>query len=353
MKSLLLLLLVMSVSVSAQNIRPIRDTVGFCWRANEMDKVISFLSKASGKAKKFNAKGLVAAISPHDDYLYAGRVYYPLYPLIKAKEIVIFGVTHGTVRHAMNDPRNVLIFDSYDKWQGPYGAVNISPLRKILIKKLPRNYLIVSNKAQRIEHSIEALIPFLQHYNRHLVITPIMVTQMSFERMDEISNKISEIITEYIKQNNLKPGKDIFFLISNDANHYGKDFNNSPYGLDAAAHKKATANDRRILMNYINNKQITAQSLLDLTKEIWPNNNKPIPLWCGRYPIIFGLLTVNKIVKNITGGKIKGKLFKYSDTLTEGKLPIKGTHLGLTAPVSTKHWVGFFSAGFYLNTVHK
>ncbi len=347
MKSLLLLLLTATASVLAQNIRPIRDSVGFCWRANEMDKVISFLSKDAANKYHFNSEGLVAAISPHDDFLYAGRVYYPLYPLIKAKEIVIFGVTHGTVRKAMNDPQNILIFDSYKKWRGPYGLVNISPLREKLTNSLPKDFFMVSNKAQRIEHSIEALIPFLQHYNRNLTITPIMVTQMPFERMENISAKVAEIIKSYIKEKNLKLGKDIFFLISNDANHYGKDFNNSPYGLDSAAHRIATSNDRRILNSYINAK-ITGRDLKELTGEIWHNNSKPIPLWCGRYPIIFGLLTVRKIVKTIAGKEIEGKLFKYSDTLTQGKLPIKGTHLGLTAPVSTKHWVGFFSAGFYL-----
>ena len=43
-----------------------------------------------------------------------------------------------------------------------------------------------------------------------------------------------------------------------------------------------------------------------------------------------------------------GKLFKYSDTWTEGVLTVKGTKMGITAPYSLKHWVGFLSAGFYL-----
>ena len=56
---------------------------------------------------------------------------------------------------------------------------------KLLNQNSKRDF-IVSNKAQSIEHSIEALIPFLQYYNRDLKITPIMVTQMPFERMDEL-----------------------------------------------------------------------------------------------------------------------------------------------------------------------
>ena len=48
-----------------------------------------------------------------------------------------------------------------------------------------------------------------------------------------------------MRTNKLEPGKDIFFLISNDANHYGEDFNNSPYGLDAKAHNLATENESK------------------------------------------------------------------------------------------------------------
>ncbi len=347
MKAIALFVFLFTLLTSAQDVRPIRDNVGFCWRANEMNKLISYLEKDSANKYNFKSENLIAGISPHDDFLYAGRVYYPLYPLIKAKEIVIFGVTHGTVRRAMNDPRNVLILDDYKLWQGPYGKVKISSLREKIKKELKPEFLLVSNKAQRIEHSIEALIPFLQHYNRDLTITPIMVTAMSFPRADSISTDLAQIIEDYIKSKNYKPGKDIFFLISNDANHYGKDFDNSPFGLDSAAHQKATDNEKRIIKTYLD-REIDKNDLLELTNEIWHNNNKPIPLWCGRYPIIMGLLTVTKIAKDLTGKKLVGKLFKYSDTLTEGVLPVKGTHMGLTAPVSTKHWVGFFSAGFYL-----
>jgi AmmeMemoRadiSam system protein B len=146
---------------------------------------------------------------------------------------VIFGVTHGMVRKEIENLSNVLIFDEYTKWHGPYSDVGISPLRETIKNALPREDYIVSNKAHSLEHSIEALIPFLQYYNRDIKITSIMVTQMSFERMDSLSINLSKIIAAYIKKNKLILGKDIFFLISNDANHYGEDFNNSPYGLDS------------------------------------------------------------------------------------------------------------------------
>ncbi len=333
----------------AQEVRPIRDNVGFCWTPSEMNMLIKYLSTHSTKADDFSAKNLVAAISPHDDYLYAGSVYYPLYKLIKTKEVVIFGVTHGTVRKAMNDPQNVLIFDDYKYWHGPFGNVSISPLREIIKSKLDKNDLMVSDKAQDIEHSIEALVPFLQYYNRDIKITPIMITQMPFEKMDMVSNELAGIISDYIKQNNLKLGKDIFFLISTDADHYGRDFDNIPFGEDENAHQKATDNDKRIAEETFNG-ILTQDKIQNLTKELWgtPSDNPPSLVWCGKFSVPFGLLTTNKIIKEVNEKELTGKLFKYSDTWTEGVIPIKHINLGTTAPFSLKHWCGWLSAGFYL-----
>lgn len=344
-----LLLLNFQLSIlNSKTVRPIKDEIGFCWNAEEMNNLISFLSKEDDGKSNHESKNLVAAISVHDDYLYAGKVYYPLYKNIKTKEVVIFGVTHGSVRKELGSLSNVLILDEFDQWRGPYKDVEISPLREIIKSKLPKDDFIVSNKAQSIEHSIEALIPFLQYYNRDVKITPIMVTQMPFERMEELSKRLTHIIAEYIQTNKLELGKDIFFLISNDANHYGEDFNNSPYGMDATGHNLATENDRRIIkQNLIG--EINEAGIKKLTTEIWQDstNKNPIPVWCGRYPITLGLLTVTKILNEFGKSGLSGGLFKYSDTFTEKVLPIKNTSMGLTAVFSYKHWCGWFTAGFY------
>jgi MEMO1 family protein len=333
----------------AQSIRPIRDNVGFCWQPNEMNILMKYLSSHANITSNFPSANLVAAISPHDDYLYAGSVYYPLYKLIKTKEVVIFGVTHGTVRKAMNDPKNVLIFDDYKYWHGPFGNVGISPLREIIKNKLNKKDFMVSDKAQDIEHSIEALVPFLQYYNRDIKITPIMVTQMPYKKMEQVSEELSKIITNYIKQNNLKLGKDIFFLISTDADHYGRDFDNIPYGDDKKAHEEATANDKRIAKGTFNG-VLTNDKIKNLTKELWgtPADNPPSPVWCGKFSVPFGLLAASKIIKEVSNKNLRGRLFKYSDSWTESVIPIKHTNLGTTAPFSLKHWCGWLSAGFYL-----
>jgi len=344
-----ILVFIAALQISAQNIRPIRDDIGFCWRANEMDSLISWLDKNPGTHSDYSTDGLVAAISPHDDYLYAGKVYSPLYKLIKTKEVVIFGVTHGAVRKEINDPQNVIILDNYDQWKGAYGNVSVSPLREEIKKELPQQYQMVNDKAQTLEHSIEALIPFIQHYNKDIKITPIMVTMMPIERMDSLSLILSGIISNYIRENNLTIGKDIFFLISNDADHYGEDFKNSPYGLDEKAHQKATDTDRLFAHNHFDG-EITRDKIVGVTTILWPeaSKNKVVPNWCGRYPIVLGLLTIIKTVRAVTGKSLEGNVLNYSDSWTNGVIPLKGTHMGITAPFSLKHWVGYLSAGFWV-----
>ncbi len=327
-------------SLLSQTTKPVRDNVGFCWNARQMERLIEYL-KATETAPAAPSH-IVAAISPHDDYMYAARVYYQLYRVLRAKVVVIFGVTHSDVRNAIGDPQGKLILDSFESWPGLGVDVAVSPLREYVKSHLDTSYYIVSNKAHALEHSIEALLPFLQYYNPQVSIVPIMVTQMSFSRMEEISGKLSAIITDYIGENRLIPGRDIAFLISSDADHYGEDFDNSPYGEDSSAHAEATANDRRIAQSAFEG-VLTSEKVRDLTLQLRD------VLWCGKYSIPFGLLTSENVIARISGKKLEGRVLRYSDSYTESVLPLRGTGMGTTAPASYKHWCGWFSAAFYLH----
>jgi MEMO1 family protein len=321
-----------------QQIRPVCDDVGYCWDSKQMHRLVDYL--ASSEKRPAILQGIVAAISPHDDYLYAGRIYYPLFRSIRAKEVVVFGVTHGTVRKEMGNPQNILIFDAYKVWEGVSGNVTISPLREFIENRLDTSFFMVSNKAQELEHSIEGLVPFIQHFNPHFRLTPIMVTAMPFERMDILSSALADIFVAYARKENLIPGKDIVFLMSSDANHYGKDFDNAPFGEDNAAHRKATDQDVEIATSFVAG-PVKKDKILDLTRKLQN------VVWCGRYSVPFGMLTSQKVVASLTGKHLNGEIVRYSDSYTGGVLPLRGTGMGTTAPFSLKHWVGYLSAAFY------
>jgi MEMO1 family protein len=347
MKYTLLILIAMAlVSPAAQNVRPVKDDVGFCWNQDGMKRLISYLEEYD--TTKVPDQPVVAGISAHDDFLYAGEVYYPLYKHIQAKEVVIFGVTHKTVRDQIGDPQNVLILDEYTEWKGMSGNVPICGLRDYIKKKLKSSEFIVSNKAHEQEHSIEAQIPFLQYFNTDFCITPIMVTGMPFDKMDEISSHLAPIIVSYMREKKLTPGKDIVFLISADANHYGPDFNNAPYGLDKEAHQKGLDQDARLIQTYLTG-TMNSIKIKGLTGELWGATYKDYKssYWCGKYSIPFGMLATMKVLQTLEGKQLEGTLLRFDDTYSTGVLPVNGIGCGITAPFSLKHWVSFFSVSYH------
>ena len=349
MKKLIFMVLVSwALSSHGQEVRPVRDDVGFCWQRPQMQRLMTLLA-AKGHPD-FAAQDLVAGISPHDDYLYAGRVYYPLFRKLRTREAVIFGVTHGAVRKEIGDPRGILLLDEFRSWSGLGGDVPISPLREWLKSHLDKEDYAVSNRAHSLEHSIEALVPFLQYDNPGIRITPIMVTAMPFERMELLSERLADAIAGYMRANRLLAGRDIFFLISADANHYGRDFDNVPYGEDEKAHAQGTGRDRGIARAAVDG-ELDGQKVRKLTQELWGATylDPRDTYWCGKYDIPFGLLAIGKTVRKATGRNLKGRLLRYSDTYSEGVLPLRKAGFGITAPYSLKHWVGFFSAGFFLD----
>ena len=97
------------------------------------------------------------------------------------------------------------------------------------------------------------------------------------------------------------------------------------------------------------------QMIVALTRELWGGTYLDYgnTYWCGKYDIPFGLLAISKTMQKTTGHSLKGQIFRYSDTYSEGVLPLKKAGFGITAPFSLKHWVGFFSAGLYLDAVDR
>jgi hypothetical protein len=94
---------------------------------------------------------------------------------------------------------------------------------------------------------------------------------------------------------------------------------------------------------------VDSSKIEGLTHEIWGKTYLEYrnTYWCGKYSIPFGLLAVEKIIDRTMSKKISGMLFRFSDTYSEGVLPLKKTGMGTTAPFSLRHWVSFFSIGYY------
>ena len=329
--------------IMAGGIRHFFDNVGFCTKPYQIETIVKLSEKLEPGASKIRGN-YFAVISPHDDHIYAGRVYIYAMPRVAgAKTVVIFAVTHHRARMLLKDPHGIIILDDYDRWDGPYGPVEVDRgFRQYIKTHLPSQYYMISNEAQKIEHSAEAMVPFLQYYNRKVRILSIMVTGMNYWRMKEVSEKLAAVLYSYMKEKGLKPGKDISFIISADNTHYGPDFNYSVFGLDEEAHRKATAQDRELGEKFLSG-LITEDKIRAFADRVW---GEEIP-WCGRYSVPFGLLTLRKMAE-LMGRKMEGIAFRYGDSYSLGVLPAFRLGIGTTAPFSLKHWVGYWAIGYRL-----
>ncbi len=109
------------------------------------------------------------------------------------------------------------------------------------------------------------------------------------------------------------------------------------------------AQEKRLIRTYLAG-VVDSAKIEGLTKELCGKTYLDYrnTYWCGKYSIPFGLLATEKIMALTTDKKIHGRLFRFSETYSEGVLPLKKMGMGTTAPFSLRHWVSFFSIGYYL-----
>ncbi len=67
--------------------------------------------------------------------------------------------------------------------------------------------------------------------------------------------------------------------------------------------------------------------------------------WCGRFSIPFGLALAYYLNRNVKSPPLDAVLLRYGTTLDPGRSVPGVEGLGVTAPASLHHWVGFFAMG--------
>src|SRR5262249_51465120 len=160
-------------------------------------------------------------------YLYAGRVYRSVIPLVTARTVVVIGVFH---RYRRFGERGRLVFDPYPTWRTPSGAIAISPLRERILGALPREDFVQDAAMPDSEHSVEALVYWLAHGHPEREIVPILIPEMPFDRMVSLAGHLAETLRD--------AGAAV--AISADAIHYGADFGHVGFGAGGEeAHQQA------------------------------------------------------------------------------------------------------------------
>ncbi len=338
-------------------LRPLADTVGFTGTAKQMNMVMkrinenqsAILKKKRTEAKITDKTIWKAVISPHDDYAYTGYLYPLALQNIKAKTVILFGVAHKAKNLNLEDQ---IIFDSYTHWRAPYGNIKVSTLREDIISQLPKTIYQVNDSMEKIEHSVEAEIPFLQYYNKNVEIISILVPYMNYERMEEIAGTVSKAIASVLNKKNLKWGEDVAIVISADAVHYGDEDwggkNFAFYGADTAGYKKAVGHEYEI-MNSCFKGNVDSTKVKKFTNyTVDEKDHKAYKwTWCGRYSVPLGLLTSTKLSKLLFKKHLQGTILGYGTSIENQHIPVNdlGT-MGVTAKANIHHWVGYAAVGF-------
>jgi AmmeMemoRadiSam system protein B len=333
------------------------DTVGFVVHQAEAEEVVAaaIALEADAMARQDRALGMqptdgfVGGVCPHDDHLYAGGVYVHLTERITAPRVILIGVFHAARLWGLRDR---LVFDSFASWHAPWGDLLVDPLRDQILNALPADAFVVDNAMQCREHSLEALLPFLQHDQPQRTIVPILVPPMGWQRIEELSDRLAAALTSVMQQNNWELGRDLAIVVSSDAVHYGPDFDHAPFGTDVTAYQRAVSRDRRLAESYLEGTLTSAKlhALMDTLVE--PDDLTYRLPWCGRFSIPFGLEVLRKVALATAGAAPTGELLKYGTSLDGPELPVSAAAreggLGYTAPSNFHHWVGYAAVGYQM-----
>ena len=334
---------------AAAQIRAQRDTVGFATSAGDMEAVLAAALAAEGLPwpAAHDAAPCVAAILPHDDYVYAGRTAVHALPHLQAKRWIVFGVCHGCRRAGVRDR---LLLDDSAVWRvaGRDFPVDVG-LREALTDRLPGLAETASDR-HAAEHSVEALLPWLGAARADFTFVPILVAGMELDTIRGQAARVAAVLAEICRERDWELGRDLGLAISADAVHYGCEgwggAGYAPFGCDVAGHAAARAQDVTLAEATLAG-PLTDAGIGSFVRLVWDPSRPDYPehpyriTWCGLWSIPFGLTVAQRLQEDLDAPPLRGELLRYGDSVRDGRLDVPGTALGVTAPATLAHWVGY------------
>jgi AmmeMemoRadiSam system protein B len=326
------------------------DAVGFVVDREQARDVVETATRLEGMSERIGGSPLIGGVCPHDDHLYAARVAVHLTERIRAPRVLLVGVFHRARLWGIADR---VVFDSFEAWHGPWGPVMVDPLRQELIDALSPSSFTVDNSMHCAEHSLEALVPFLQSANPDVRIVPVLIPYMDWSRIDALTTEMASALAALLERHRWQLGRDLAIVVSSDAVHYGEDFDHAPFGTDASGYDRAVARDVELAREHLEG-PLESERLAGLLAELVDGDDvrKYRLPWCGRFSVPFGLELMRKTAVATGAGAPEGTLLRYGTSLSEPELPVtKATRtagLGYTAPSNLHHWVGYAAVGYVL-----
>ncbi len=324
-------------------IRPLKDTVGFAQYPWQMDSLMDRIDRTGWDETV--AAPWRFAICPHDDYTYVGKLYPELLNNIQAPVLILLGVAHRASQMSIEDS---LVFDTYHYWKGPWKNVPVSPAREEIYSLLEGKYAIINDTLQKVEHSLESMIPFLQYFNRDISIVPVLVPAMSPDRMKECGKALADAIRVVAGKHNWVWGADYAIIVTTDAVHYGNEdwggADMAPYGCDDKGNSLARTHEKEIIDSCLKGDVTLGKIRRFSDYTLNPDDYRIYKwTWCGRYSVPVALYTTYFLNDSIP---LSGKLVGYSTSITSTHIPVDDLRMGRTAVATACHWVGYAALGY-------
>ncbi|MBZ3935115.1 AmmeMemoRadiSam system protein B [Methanimicrococcus blatticola] len=178
-----------------------------------LSKELDYLSTEAKNKAKYSDK-TIGVISPHAGYIFSGKTAAAaIDSIMEADVYIIIGSNHTGLGEA-------LAF-SQETWKTPLGEVETD---KMLARYFDGTWIVQSEEAHVREHSVEVIVPFLQHKMRDkpFKIFPIVMGDQNKAAAEAIAEVLIPIMKEevYIKKDNYEEKLKIAIVASSDFSHY-------------------------------------------------------------------------------------------------------------------------------------
>ena len=146
----------------------------------------------------------VAVVVPHAGYVYSGAIAGDTY----ASSVIPDRVVVLCPNHTGRGARAALF--AAGRWQMPGGALPVDA--ELAARLLSETSLEVDTSAHEYEHAVEVQLPFLQHANQNVRITPICLSALPLDECVTLGEAMARVIGSLDEA--------ILIVVSTDMSHY-------------------------------------------------------------------------------------------------------------------------------------
>lgn len=210
---------------------------GFFYPQTQKQCTMMFQRWQAQQGEVYTDNSLCAGIVPHAGWIFSGYTAYQVFATLQrvvphTQTFIVFGAIHVP---------GVFSPCTWGKgtWNTPLGDIEIAG---DLVDKLIEKQIVAANPRAHIhEHSIEVLLPFIQHFFPQANFVPIMVPVMPS------ANLLGKSIAQFIYSEN-NSDSNVAVICSTDLTHYGSRFGFSPAGSGQKSLEWVkNNNDKRII----------------------------------------------------------------------------------------------------------